>query len=191
MIREPLRQDGFTLLEWMITVTIAVVITSAITGSWQALVESTTAYRIQSTLTQSFADARSQAVTRGNIATLCPLDDELNCSSDWEGPISVFIDPNNERKLTGNTELIQTRSPVASGSLTASNSGPAERRYFQYDPDGSARGTIGNIIWCPESRNTARAIQLRMNFGGRITWAKDGNGDGIREDANGNVLACN
>lgn len=190
MIRESSHQGGFTLIELMITVTIAVIITSAVTIGWQTLVEKTTAYRVQSILTQSFADARSHAITSGDITTLCPLDDELNCSADWEAPISVFIDPRNEQALTEHAELIQTHHSIASGTLKASRSGPAERRYFQYNPDGSSRGTLGNIVWCPHSGETERAIQLRMNFGGRITWAIDRNDDGIREDANGQPLVC-
>ena len=190
MIREPLRQSGFTLLELMITITIAVIIASAVSAGWQGLIDSTTGQRVRSTLTQSFADARSQAVTKNQITTLCPLDSNLVCSSDWDGPISVFTDPKNDRALTATAELLHIHHGVSRGSLRASNSGPAERRYFQYNPDGSAKGTIGNITWCPDSGNTTRAMQLRMNFGGRITWARDQNGDGIREDSQGQPLTC-
>ena len=190
MIIEPSRQSGFTLLELMITITIAVIITFAVTAGWQGLIDRTTSQRVRSTMVQAFADARSQAVTANQVTTLCPLDSNLACSSDWGGTISVFTDPNNDRALTATTELIHTHHPMSSGSLTASNSGPAERRYFQYKPDGSAKGTIGNVVWCPNSGDATRAIQLRMNFGGRITWATDQDGDGIRENAQGQALVC-
>lgn len=191
MILNPPKQGGFTLLELMITITIAVIITSAVTAGWQGLIDSTASKRVRATLIQSFADARSQAVTINETTTICPLDSNDLCSANWDGPISVFIDPNNDRSLTATAELIHTHQPAAKGSLTASNSGPAERRYFQYNPDGTAKGTIGNIVWCPHSQEPERAIQLRMNFGGRITWAIDRDGDGIREDAQGQPLTCN
>lgn len=191
MILQSSRRGGFTLLELMITIAIAVIITSAITSGWQGLIDNTTSQRIRSTLIQSFADARSQAVTQNQITTICPLDTNDVCSADWDSSISVFTDPNNDRALTATTKLIYTHHPVPGGYLTASNSGPAERRYFQYNPDGSSKGTIGNIIWCPKNRDATRAIQLRMNFGGRITWAIDRNGDGIRENAQGQALVCN
>jgi type IV fimbrial biogenesis protein FimT len=190
MIRKILNQSGFTLLELMITITIAVIIISAITAGWQGLIENTAGQRIRSTLTQSFADARSQAVTANEITTLCPLDANQVCSSDWDSPISVFTDPNNDRALTAEAELLHTHYPITRGSLSASRSGPAERRYFQYNPDGSARGTIGHIVWCPDSGDATRAIQMRMNFGGRIIWAIDRDGDGIRENAQGQALGC-
>jgi type IV fimbrial biogenesis protein FimT len=191
MILHSSREGGFTLLELMISIAIAVIITSAVTVGWQSLIESTVSQRIRSTLIQSFADARSEAVTSNQTTTLCPLNENHVCTADWDGPISVFTDPNNDRALTPTAKLIQTHHPVSGGFLTASNSGPSERRYFQYNPDGSARGTIGHIVWCPNSKNPTRAIQLRMNFGGRITWAIDRDGDGIREDAQGHGLVCN
>lgn len=190
MIHEFSPQRGFTLVEAMVTVSMTVILAATVSIGWQALIDRTTAYRVQSTLAQSFADARSQAITDREITTLCPLDDQLDCSSNWDRPISVFVDPQNERALTGNAELVQKHSAVNAGSFRASYSGPAERRYFQYNPDGSARGTLGHIVWCPNSGEADRAIQLRMNFGGRITWARDSDNDGVREDANNQPLTC-
>jgi len=181
---------GFTLVELMVTVVVAIIIASALTASWRVLTEKISAYRAQSDLTQTFAEARSHAVTRAEITTICPLDDRLNCSSEWDGVISIFLDPANEQALTGEGELITNLEPAGTGSLRASNAGPAERRYFQYNPDGSARGTIGHLVWCPRSADPSQAMQLRLNFGGRINWARDRNQDGIREDANGAPLTC-
>ncbi|TGN38599.1 GspH/FimT family pseudopilin [Marinobacter confluentis] len=190
MIPKRLKQSGFTLLELMITITIAVIIASAATAGWQSLIESTSSQRVRSTLVNSFADARSHAVTQNQTTTLCPLDANQVCTANWNQPISVFLDPNNDRAITSDTEILSVHHPIPNGSLTASKSGPAERRYFQYNPDGTAKGTIGNIVWCPEDGNASLAIQLRMNFGGRITWALDQDNDGIREDAQGQALAC-
>lgn len=181
---------GFTLVELMVTVLVAIIIASALTASWRVLTEKISAYRVQSDLTQTFSEARSHAITRARITTICPLDEALNCSSDWDGVISIFLDPANEQALTEKGELIANRKPAGTGTLRASNAGPAERRYFQYNPDGSARGTIGHIVWCPRSADPEQAMQVRLNFGGRITWARDRDQDGIADDANGAPLTC-
>lgn len=190
MILQPSRQGGFTLFELMITIAVAIIVTSAVTAGWRGLVDNANSQRIQSTLIQSFADARSEAVTRNQITTICPLDTNGACHADWDAPISVFTDPNNDRALTATTRMIHTHHAVPAGHLTASKSGPTERRYFQYNPDGSSKGTIGNITWCPNDGDATRAIQLRLNFGGRVIWATDSNGDGIREDSQGQELVC-
>lgn len=186
----PFRHEGFTLIELIITIAVTAIITYTTVSNWRSVIDSTASRGVQSLLTQSFADARSHAVKANVTTTLCPLDSNLICSSNWGGPITVFSDPDNDRALTSKTELIQIHPATPAGTITASNSGPNERRYFQYNPDGSAKGTIGNIIWCPESGDATKAIQLRMNFGGRITWATDSDGDGIREDSHKQRLTC-
>lgn len=183
-------QRGFTLLELIITVAVVAIITASVSGTWEAWAERYTRYAVQSTLSQTFASARSSAVTFHETTTICPLDEDQRCSRDWDLPITVFLDPINERALTGNTEIIRVFDHPHNGLLTASHSGPLERRYFQYNPNGTARGTLGNLVWCPRSHNASGAIQLRMNFGGRITWAKDSDEDGVKEDAQGQPLVC-
>jgi len=174
----------------MITIAVVAVITASVSGTWGALVERYTRYAVQSTLSQTFASARSSAVKFAEITTICPLDDTKQCSRDWDRPLTIFLDPMNERALTGDTEILRIFEIPENGSMEASKSGPMERRYFQYNPDGTARGTLGNLVWCPASNNPYSAIQLRMNFGGRITWARDSNQDGLKEDSKGQPLVC-
>lgn len=183
-------QRGFTLIELMISIAVIALITASVSGTWTLLVKRQTSYAAQSTLSQAFASARSEAVTSGTTATICPLDHDRECSRNWNLPVTVFLDPLNEYALSSNTELVRIFELPDNGILTASKSGPVERRYFQYNPDGTARGTLGNIVWCPTDYDTSTAIQLRMNFGGRITWAKDSDGDGLKEDVQGQPLSC-
>ena len=183
-------QRGFTLLELIITIAVVAVITASVSGTWGALVERYTRYAVQSTLSQTFASARSSAVKFAEITTICPLDATMQCSRDWDRPLTVFLDPMNERALTADTEILQVFETPESGSIEASKSGPMERRYFQYNPNGTTRGTLGNLVWCPNNRDSSAAIQLRLNFGGRITWARDSDHDNVKEDAQGQPLVC-
>jgi type IV fimbrial biogenesis protein FimT len=183
-------QRGFTLLELIITIAVLAIVTASVSASWSSFVERNSSYVIQSGLSRTFALARSSAVKLNEVTTICPLDGTMQCSRDWDRSITIFVDPLNERALTPNTEVLRVFDLPEAGSITASKSGPYERRYFQYNPNGTTRGTLGNLVWCPISQEASRAIQLRMNFGGRITWARDSNKDGVKEDAQGQPLRC-
>lgn len=190
MLLTPLKMAGLTLLELLIVLVIMTQLALTVTANWQPAVENIAGYRVQNEITNAFQYARNEAVKSGTIATLCPLNTNDQCTSDWNSEVTLFLDPKNSRSLTEGTRIIKHFFMATSGTLKASKSGAYERRYFQYNPDGSVRGTIGNLIWCPASKNPQRAIQMRVNFGGRITWALDRDGDGTREDSRGAALHC-
>lgn len=185
------RQAGLTLLELIIVLVIATQVAWMASANWRSITERTTAFRVQTDISTAFRQARSEAVTKGTITTLCPLDENNRCTAAWDSEVTLFLDPANQKALTPQGRKIKEFKLSPTGNITASNSGPAQRRYFQYNPDGSMKGTIGNLLWCPPSGEEKRAMQARINFGGRLTWAQDSNDDGVREDANGAPLVCN
>lgn len=146
--------------------------------------------RAQGQLRTLFHTARLNAVHQGTTVTLCPLANDNDCTNDWTLPVSVFLDPNNARALASAARLIHTEPPIAHGLIRASSAGVSERRYFQYNPDGTVKGTIGHLIWCPESGNEHNAVQMLLNFGGRIRWADDADDDGIVEMTDGTAVSC-
>ena len=185
-----IHSKGLTLVELMVTVAISAIILNFAAGNWTGLTERVTASQVKTSLRSVFSTARSNAVYKQQLVTLCPLNENNLCVSDWGRPVSIFTDPDNSKSLSDPAHLIQIVSVTTSGILTPSATSHGGRRYFQYKPDGSTHGTIGNLTWCPQSKAVERAVQLRLNFGGRIRWAQDSNQDGIREDANGAPLTC-
>jgi prepilin-type N-terminal cleavage/methylation domain-containing protein len=181
---------GITLLELMVTLVISSIILNFAASNWSGLIERTTASQVKTSLRTVFSVARSSAVYEQQLVTLCPLDENNQCVSDWDRPVSIFTDPDNSKSLSESTHLIRVVPVTTSGTLTPSATSHGGRRYFQYKPDGSAHGTIGNLTWCPRSKVAERAVQLRLNFGGRIRWAKDRNGDGVVEDSSGQEITC-
>ena len=189
-MEQRLYRGGFTLVELIASIAVLSILIAISLPGWQNLFEKVKSQQLQSQLRTLFHTARIHAVHQNSIVTLCPLDDTNTCSNDWNSAISVFLDPDNSRQLLAPELLLLVQKPLKNGTLRASSAGINERRYFQYNPDGTVRGTIGHLIWCPNSQDARIAFQLRLNFGGRIRWAEDESGDGIAQMANGSPISC-
>ncbi len=184
------RQTGFTLLELLITITILAILINTGTQGMQWLSERTQASATRSNIERAFATARYTAVTERTIVTICPLNQNRKCVNDWSLPTAVFRDPDSSLELKSKAQLVRSLLLARNGALIPSNSFNGPRRYFQYRPDGGVRGTIGNLTWCPASKSSELSIQTRVNFGGRLTWSRDTNDNGIPEDSSGQDISC-
>ena len=184
------KEGGLSLIELMTAIAVMVILVGVATHNWQGLIERQQGRALKTQLRTAFQLARYQSIQNRQIVTLCPLNSEGHCIAQWNQPISVFLDPDNQKKLTSADQLLRTIPESKKGNLVASNSGIYQRRYFQFTPQGSVHGTIGNLTWCPNSGDTQRGFQLVINFGGRIRWARDTDNDGVVETASGDPIVC-
>ena len=183
-------ERGFTLVELLIALAVFLIIINFATLNWQGFVERHQGRQLRTQLRTTFQVARFEAIRNNQMVTMCPLDTADQCSSSWESSISVFLDPSNQKQLSDPNQLLRRFESIGRGALKASNSGPYERRYFQFNPDGTAHGTIGNLTWCPNTKNAQNGFQVVVNFGGRIRWAKDTDGDGVVENSKHHPISC-
>jgi Tfp pilus assembly protein FimT len=179
-------QSGLTLLELLVTLGILVLVITMSAPISQALTESTERRTALNNLFHAFQSARSEAIRRGHVMTLCPLVSS-NCSSDWSKDISLFTDPDSNRVLSGGEAILFTIHPPRKGDLIPA---PASRRYFQFDALGAVKGTIGNVTYCPASGNPKQIGQIILSMGGRLRFAVDYNGDGNVQKGNGITITC-
>jgi len=184
------RECGFTMVELLIALVVLFVVINFATLNWQGFVERQQGRQLRTHLRTTFQVARYEAIRNNRLVTMCPLDTTNNCVSAWEGPITVFLDQSNQKALLNPNDIIRTFESLEKGSLKASKSGPYERRYFQFNPDGTVHGSIGNLTWCPTSKFAQRGFQVVVNFAGRIRWAQDRDHDGVVENASGDPISC-
>lgn len=183
-------QKGLTLLELLVTITILAILASAGSPGFQWLSERTQASATRANIERTFATARYIAVTDNTIVTICPINQSGKCVKDWSLPTAIFRDPDSSLKLKSKSHLIRSILLAQAGDTIPSKSFNGPRKYFQYRPDGTVRGTLGHLIWCPPSKKPELLIQARVNFGGRLIWARDTNNNGIAEGSNGHDLSC-
>jgi len=182
------KQQGFSLLELLITLTIFLVLAAvAVPDLSQSIGKHRTERKTRDLLTLLHL-ARNKAVTEGSLTTVCPLDEGNKCVKDWNRfPISLFLDPQNKRELSDQTFLIRTLPATDQVNLTVA---PVHKSYFQFDSLGASHGSMGNLSVCNTGDVLYSAKQIVINLSGRPRMSVDKNGDGISERSNGDAVRC-
>lgn len=184
----PDSQRGLTLIELCVALTILSIVTFAATSYSLDLIKTKRGQHAIQSVYQLFKLARSEAITSGSIVTICPLDASNRCGNSWDAELSVFRDPDNSRSLSNDEIILKQIKAPSVGTLQPA---PKNRRYFQFGPLGEAKGTLGNVTYCPQNPDEKHLIrQLIMNFAGRVRFAQDINGDNIVDKSDGTTISC-
>lgn len=184
---KPAAVSGFTLIELLIVLALLSIIALQVAPAARNLMDHAQTRASLNELIGLINLGRSTSVYESIITTLCPVDSEFKCTNDWSKPIALFIDPEKHRRVTNEDLIIRVISPPKHGQLSAKT---GIRRYFSFQPNGMARHAIGSILWCPPDQDSSKAVQIRINMGGRPRLAEDTDGDGIVEGADGNPVTC-
>lgn len=158
---------GFNLMELMITVAILGILTSVAVSPLRQTVERAQTRAALSQVHVAFKLSRQTAVYHQQLVTLCPLDAEQRCSNDWNGELTVFLDPTNVRAVMNEEQVIQRFPSVEHGTMRAA---PAWKSYFQFTSRGSSHGTLGHVRYCPDHQTAAARIVVSMSGRSRSEW---------------------
>ena len=180
--------DGFSLLELlMVMVLLSILIAMAAPDLQSALTRSEGEVALRN-LSSQLSSARSAAIEHGVTVTLCPSSDGSACSGTWSSGSIVFTDRNGDRNINTEDQLIRVSLTELNGHIQWRAF--QNRQYLQIDAIGWMRYQSGNFTYCPANGDPYQARQLVVNSTGRTRLAQDTDGDGLREDANGQPLHC-
>jgi len=186
MKKKPL---GFTLVELMAALAIITVSLTVVIPAFSTQIKSINTSLSTNELLGIFQFARSSALKRNSFITLCPTNNQVECSDDWRDPIIVFLDPEKVETISSESQILRIFQPISSGDILL-GSISLGRKYFQYNSQGYTNGTAGNLIYCPKDKDIRFARQLVVSLQGRPRLSPDTDDDGIIEDRNGNDLSC-
>lgn len=82
MRKLPIRRSGFSLVELMVALAVAAILMVVAAPSFRDLLRRNEVSSAGNALLADLAYARSEAVTRGNIVSICPSTDLTSCTDD-------------------------------------------------------------------------------------------------------------
>lgn len=160
------KESGVTLIELLVALAVLFIVSGLTFSSWSALVERNKHRKVLYNYHQFFEYARWMSASSKSLVTVCPLDSSNTCIDDWNLPVSVFPDSNNDKKPDADTvwrRLDPPPHPYAVKSRTA------KRGYLQFNPSGMTHGASGGLVLCPNRLDPRFKISyMAINKGGRF-----------------------
>ncbi|WP_029131952.1 GspH/FimT family pseudopilin [Sedimenticola selenatireducens] len=150
---------GFTLIELMITISVAAIILSLAVPSFNFLVLNNRLTTDINRLVTSLNLARSEAVKRGVRVEVAASD-----GADWRNGWVVWIDANGDGVLDAGEEIAveQALNP----SMVLNSVGGVVS--FVYQADGSIVGALDTLNLCDNTRTGETGREITVNVTGRI-----------------------
>jgi type IV fimbrial biogenesis protein FimT len=178
--------SGFTMIELMVTIAIAGILTAVAIPSFNNFITSTRVDSEISELYRLLLTARNTAINTGQNVTVCPLNTSNTCSANWQGQISVFTNTaNNTTYDAVNETLVKVKDGVQTGDLL---------QYSQssiiYTPAGRlTNNTSDTFSYCPKN-NADMSRGIDVTISGRVYSTSDNDKDGKDETRNGSEIIC-
>jgi type IV fimbrial biogenesis protein FimT len=163
-------QSGLTLLELLITITIASILAAIAGPSFSALLKNNRLSADSNDLLADLALARSEAAKRGVRVTLCASNTGTSCSgANWADGRIVFVDRGTAGTVDAGDEILRVTSALRGPDRLLTAASFTNNNYVQYRPKGAADST-GTFTLC--AGTSSRTITI--NTTGRAMLGTNG-----------------
>ncbi len=187
---------GFTLIELLVTVAVLMVLLVVGVPEYRRMTENNRQVSAINTIVGDLNLARTEAVKRGRTVTLCGSDNGTACNTaNWENGWIVFVNLNGDTTVDAGDVLISRNTALPTG-LTLRAVEFDSTSVVHYLPNGQLRDTDGDgdadgtFKLCEATQNAQLARVANVTTLGRIAIGKDTDGSKVREDVEGNDIAC-
>jgi type IV fimbrial biogenesis protein FimT len=156
------REQGFTLVELMITLTVLAIVLAIAVPTFTTTMNS---IRQRTQVNQLLADlhfARSRAITSRQPVSICAGASGCDGLARWSGQVVVFDDLNADGVLDELDTLLRTSAVASSHSWTWRNF--RKQRHMTFKPDGTTHSLNGTFVLC---RQDTKLKKIVINVTGR------------------------
>ena len=167
--------NGFTVIELMIVVGVLGILIAVGLPSLQDTISRISTNTQAKTLVSSLNFARSEAIKRGALVSICSSSSGTDCAANsWADGWIVFVDNNSDANgaagsVDAGDEVLRVYQGLGGNSLTFSAS------LQQYDPQGfGTNAAARTFLLCPEDGNSANAQSVEISITGRGRRIHDG-----------------
>jgi len=167
-----LNHQGFTLIELVITLSIAAILMAIAAPSFSSIIQNNRMTTQYNELLASLSLARSEAIKRAQQVTVCQSSTGTSCggaSSSWHVGWIVYVDTNTDDTRDGGEDILRVNS-VLSGDNTLSY----DSTRAAFGSDGLAIGNSAGTFTLCDSRGDANKQGLVVSSTGRARPAVSG-----------------
>jgi len=165
--------QGFTLVELLVTVIVAGVLLSIAVPNFSEVIRNSKQSVTINDLMSTLRIARSEAIKRSTRTAVCARDTNTTCGDSWTNGYIAFIDNGATAGEIDSGEQILTVSQGMDGNgwiknkarLVNTNAAPLQRPFIRFGPRGTShwRGSGYFIVCDGRGESTARAINISLS----------------------------
>lgn len=137
---------GFTLVELMITLVIAVILLTIAVPSFITTIQNNRATAQANELVTALNLARSEAAKRGDSVSVCRSSDNASCSGGWSDGWMVFQDVNDDGNFDAGTDTVLQVWDGLQGNATLT----ATANFVTFDRLGAANTATTFTLTTPD-----------------------------------------
>lgn len=176
-----MHSQGVTLIELMVVIAVAAILSALAVPSFNELLRR---QQMTGQVNQLFSLvylARSEAIKRNNVVTICKSADGEFCSGSWSDGWIVFSDADADGERGNDEALINSGGPEDEYKVSWTAFG--SNNYLRFSPQGLTLSQNGTFRVCDENDVTQpRAVVVSKTARVRLPPAG--------EDTNGDDLEC-
>ncbi len=129
--------EGVGLLELLVTVVVMVVLLNMAIPNFWSFIQSNRITGETNTLVTAVNYARSEAVKRGEIVSICASNGESGCGDDWANGWLVFLNPDGGANPGGDDVLREWDGIASALSLAMDTQGAHQQSRLDFDGLGA------------------------------------------------------